>query len=112
MTQAFQKIITAHFVKSASFRPVFATGVMANISPTGMLSLTPYVDRNPIPQTLPIAIDANTGRGTDDFSKAEGRTGIIRDFEVTILMDINVARGMHKILGDMIDKHEKLRPTK
>ena len=84
--------IPAHYLKSASHRTVAVTGAILSPTPHGKLTVTPYVDRAPIPTMVPQKLEP--GRLVDDHEHMVARQGIIREFEVTMFMDLEVAESV------------------
>lgn len=101
--------VMAHFVKSPNHRVLAVTGALVAISPQGKLGVTPYADRTPIPQSIPLNVDPKTGALTDDYSQAIGRKGIIREFEVTLLMDPETVQALITTLSSTLEQLNALK---
>lgn len=69
-------------------------------TPQGKVTVTPYVDRAPIPTMVPQKVEP--GRLVDDHEHMVTRQGIIREFEVTMFMDIEVAEAVASAILRMV----------
>jgi len=107
--QALPESIPAHYIKSSNYRVLAVTGAMVGGSPQGKVVFTPYVDRSPIPTMVPLMVDATSGKLTEDFSKAKGRDGIVRDFEVSLLIDFETAEAILRALEKTLAQMREIR---
>lgn len=107
--------IPAHYLKSPNHRVVPVTGAFFGANAQGKLVLTPYVDRPAVPQVIPQKIDPVSGALSDDLANAVKKEGIIRDFEVSLFMDLDVAEAIAKGLLQVIEQMrsmQQMRVTK
>ncbi len=102
--------IQFHYVKSNFFRVVYSEGAYGGLSPAGHIVINFYNERAPIPlmQTQAVNPDGSLG----PVITAEGRTGILREIEVAVTMEINNARELQKWLADKIDQYEHVVKAK
>ena len=70
--------------------------------------MTPYVDRAPIPTMVPQKVEP--GRLVDDHEHMIVRQGIIREFEVTMFMDIEVAESVANAILHMVKEMKSAQP--
>src|SRR5579863_8383398 len=80
------------FIKSAAFRVVHADGMFGGPTPRGDLFIGFYSERFPIPTTVYHEIK-NTGElGEEIRSERVGRQGILREVEIGVKCDLDVAK--------------------
>lgn len=88
-----------HYVKSGLFRVVHVDGAWGGATPRGHITMSVFSERGPIPQRLVHKIneDGTLGEQVSSVSK----TGIIREVEVELVMDLEAARS----IGDWLTKN-------
>jgi hypothetical protein len=91
--------VDIHFQKSNFFRVVHADGAFGGLSPRGLINMAFYSERSPIPRRTKIEI-ANGVPGLETV--VEVKTGIFREIEVDIVMDIAAAASFYAWLGQQI----------
>ena len=67
-----------------------------------------FNERNPIPQQIVHEI-MESGLGAEIKKERVTRGGIVREVEVDVLMNLDVAKSMHKWLGQKIKNAEEFR---
>lgn len=98
------KSLPAHYLKNSSHRVVPMSGALINVTPQGKFTITPYIDRTPIPQMVPLNVDPETGALTDDFASSQGRKGFIREFEVTLLLDSDTLKSLMEAMSRSLNQ--------
>jgi hypothetical protein len=86
--------IEYHYQKSPGYRTVHADGAHGGGTTRGYLAVTFYNERGTIPRRGSRAVDVND-QGEPRLGREvveEGLTGIMRQLEVTVMLDINAAR--------------------
>lgn len=105
--------ITVHYIKSNTFRVIYAEGAHGGISPSGKIQMALYNERQPIPQQTQHAVEeAGKGQlkfGKEIVEKRLGRTGIVREVEAEILLDVEGAKRIGAWLLEQTATLEKLR---
>ena len=98
--------IAFHYVKSPRFRTVPGDGVVGGITPEGKIHFAVYSERAAIPQLVvhEIEPDGKVGKALDQV----GKTGIVRDLEVDIVLDEPIAKLLRDWLTDRLNEVEKL----
>jgi len=99
-TQSPGAKIEFHYIKSNHFRVLHVTGAFGGITPQLDIHMNVFGDRPPIPKiiTHEITLDSTLGKET-------GRTsisGIVREVEADIVMDLNVAKSLITWLTDKV----------
>lgn len=94
-----------HFVKSSLFRVIHSDGVWGGLSPRGLMTLSFFNERLPIPQAVEHAITDGT---LGDEVARHGRDGIVREVEFEAIMTIEAAKSLRDWLDQHITKGEAL----
>jgi hypothetical protein len=103
MSEQTKDSLDFHHVESAGFRTTYASGVVASLSLNGMVNLTFYIDRAPTPDLITYKIDGNKiGAETNRIV----RSGVLRELQQGILVDVQTATNIIKVLQQMIDMHK------
>ena len=94
------KLIEFDYIKSTSFRVVYADGVWGGLTPRGLIAMSFFSERHPIPKKL---VHEITDEGTlGKESSRESRAGIIREVDVEVLMDLAMAKSFRSWLDEKI----------
>ena len=96
-----------HYIKSNSFRVVHADGVWGGTTPRGYIAMSLFSERAPIPRKLihEIMPDGILGQETG----RESRDGIIREVEVEVKVDLEMAKSLIQWLQGHVDFLEERR---
>lgn len=89
-----------HFIKSSSFRVVHASGVWYGGDSQQNLHLTFFNERNPIPKMIVLNLNEKGFITSEDESKRESKTGIVREMEVDVILSYQAALEFHRTLGE------------
>ncbi len=105
--------ISIHYIKSNTFRVIYAEGAHGGLSPNGKIQMGLYNERQPIPQQTQHAIE-QVGKhavkvGKEIVEKRIGRTGVVREVETEILMDVGAAKLIGQWLLDQVAAVDRLR---
>lgn len=101
------KKITIHNKISGNYRQVHVDGAFGGITPRGLINLSFYAERTPIPKSSEFAIE-NNYFGTLLSNSDDSKNGVLREFEFGIYTDISVAKALIKLLSEKIEDFEKL----
>ena len=101
--------IDFHYIKSNSFRVVHADGVWGGPTPRGYLTMAFYSERHPIPQKLTHELKPEGTLG--DPIVRETKQGVVREVEVEVVLDLEMAKGMFEWLKEKIEALDNLRVT-
>ena len=96
--------IDFHYIKSNSFRVVHADGVWGGPTPRGYVSMSFYSERTPIPRRITHAVtqEGNLGKLGDEVGR-DTREGLVREVEVEVMLDLELARSLAQWLDDKIE---------
>lgn len=97
-----------HYIKSPSYREVACHGVFGGPTPQGLLWVSLFSERGPIPRIVEYSIEGKPG-DVIEFSEAtaapthiESRAGVIRHVEISTYLDHETAKKLHHWLGQQI----------
>lgn len=99
--------IEFNYIKGNHFRVIHADGVMSNGTPRGNLFLGFYSERFPLPDSQTFKINEE-GRVTGEVVEKRkiNSNGIMREVEVGIMLDIEVAKVLVLSLSQLIRQVE------
>lgn len=86
--------IEFHYIKSNSFRAVHCDGVWGGTTPRGYITMNFYSERAPIPNRLKHAVEPDGRVGKEIAEGRITREGIIREVEVEVIMDLEMAKSV------------------
>ena len=96
--------IQVHNIKNLNFKTVYSDGVQSTITPTGKVNLNFYLQRLPIPKTINYEIDkVKGGLGEIIGSSNDSLEGIVREFEVGVLMDYHSILALRDNISKIIE---------
>lgn len=100
--------VRVHYIKSTAFRVVHADGVIGGPTPSGLVHVSFFSERQPIPTLVEYEIsNVSEGRGIlGNVITSEGKKGVVREVEVGVLMTVDIAKQLHAWLGQNIEKLE------
>lgn len=102
------KTIIIHNKISASFREVHVDGAYGGITPQGLVNLNFFAERTPIPKSSEFEITEEQKVGTLIKHSDDSKSGILREFEFGIYMNIQTAKSIVELLNTKIDMYESL----
>lgn len=95
------KTIDFHLIKSNQFRVVRGDGAFGGLTPQGAISASFYSERFPLPRTTTHEI--KDGKPGDEIiAKRDVRSGIVREIEVNVVLELAAAIAFHQWLGRKI----------
>jgi hypothetical protein len=103
---ADDKRIRIHYIKSSSFRVVHADGVVGGPTPAGLLQISFFSERAPIPTMVEHAV-SDLGGGVMKLGAEVGREskqGVVREVEVSTVMTGEMAKKLYAWLGQHIGR--------
>jgi hypothetical protein len=89
------------FIKSNYFRTIHADGVWGGLNGHLDIAMAFYSERPAIPQQITIPI-TNGKLGNEIEDKRVGRDAVIRDVEISVTMNVEVARNFRQWLDNTI----------
>lgn len=104
--------LSFHYVKSPDYREISCDGALGGVTPKKRIWMALYAERGPVPRVMTFKAEA-TGK-PNEFKvddqvqplRVETREGLVRHVEVTAYMDLEVAKALHRWLGQRIAQVE------
>ncbi len=99
-----------HYQKSPDYRTIHCYGAHGGITPRGYIHFTLYNERGTIPRRSSRVAEKVEGAGSYLLGKEkveESLSGVMRQLEVTVFMDINASREFYSWLGNKIWRLEE-----
>lgn len=92
--------VAFNYIKSNSFRVIHVDGAIGSITPRGLIHAALYSERMPIPRLMvhPMGSDGNLLPPVEQ----EIRPGVVREVEVSLLLDRNSAESLREWLGQQL----------
>lgn len=100
--------IALNYIKSNYFRVVHVDGAMGGFTPRGHLFMSLFSERAPLPDVIVQAVE-NGQLGKEIVEQRKGSEGIIRELEVGVVMDLNVAKSLLAWLKERVDILEQMQ---
>ena len=104
------KQIEFDFIKSNFFRVIRADGAFGGIAPGGAIHMAIYSERQAIPTKTVHSLDGQQ-LGAEIVEKREGRTAIVREVEVDVVMELPQAIVFRQWLDEKITQLQQLTVT-
>lgn len=103
MSETEKGTLDFHHIKSPDFKTGYASGLFANLTPNGLINLTFYIDRNPIPDLISFNIeDGKLGQESNKIT----RKGIVREVQHGVLVDVNTLKNVITVLEQALKMHQ------
>lgn len=103
--------ITIHNKLEDAYKTFHVDGAFGGLTPKGLISLSFYSERFPIPKSHDFAV-SDGKLGNLISNSPDSKIGIIRGYEAGIMMDINVAMDIVKLLSEQIEEYENYLKNK
>ena len=106
------KTITIFNIKGSNFRQVHVDGAHGTITPSGLININFFSQRNAIPKGTIFSLneDGTINKPIKDIE--DSKNGIIRDFEFGIIMDAAVCESIRNFLDQKLNELESIQSTK
>jgi hypothetical protein len=103
------KKVKFNYIKSNFFRVIHADGAWGGLSANGQIHMTLYNERLPIPQQITHLVSSEGKLGEELKEARISKEGFIREIEVDVVMDLDVAKAIAKWLESKINFVENLK---
>ncbi len=100
-------LLKQHFIKNSDFKTVLGSGIFGGITSGGFINMVIYTERVPLPDSITIEIEEETGEVKGEISR-ETRDGTLRELQMGIILDINTAKATVDWLNLHINNLEKI----
>ncbi|MFN0168467.1 MAG: hypothetical protein ACKV22_18735 [Bryobacteraceae bacterium] len=91
-------------IKASGFRVVHVDGAHGGLTPHGQIFAVVYSERPAIPQIVVHPLESSGTLGEEITAERITKGGIVRELEVGLTMNLAVAEGIHKWLGNKISE--------
>jgi hypothetical protein len=96
------------YIKGSHFRVVHADGISGSISPQGdYLQLVVWNERWPIPKQTTYQLKSDQSLGDEVLDERISRAAVVREVEISLVMDFDIAEGLHEMLTSILKDHKK-----
>ena len=92
-----ENTITFHYLKGNSFRVIHVDGALGGRTPQGCVTITTFSERPAIPRETSHNIQSD-GTLSKEYQEVT-RGGIVREMDVDLMMNLQVSKDIHKLLG-------------
>jgi hypothetical protein len=99
--------ISFDYLKSQFFRVVHADGAIGGITPSGCIHFSFYSERPAIPQRQTFALNRDGSLGQSIAEKTVVRNAVVRELDVDVVMNIDVARSLAVWLSQQVKLYEE-----
>jgi hypothetical protein len=106
------KKVTFHNKINSSFREIHVDGALGGITPRGYINVNFFAERFPIPKSTEFNVVENKKIGEKLGDSIDSKTGIIREYEFGIYMNIETAKNISNFLQDKIKEFETITKEK
>lgn len=98
-----------HFLKTPGYRTYYVDGAWGGFTPRGMLYMELFVERNATPQLVRYEIS----KRDDETQTArellrDGKTGIIREIECGLMLDVRTAKVVRDWLSEKLSEYTRV----
>ncbi len=95
--------IEFHLIKSSLFRTIHCDGFIGSTGPDGKIHLAIFSERFAIPKKM--VVRANDGELGDEIEeKREGKSGIVRDVEANVVLDLDTAISLYEWIHNRLEE--------
>ena len=105
------KSVRFNYIKSNGFRVVHVDGVVGGVAPRGAIFAALFSERVPIPEVTVQHLGEGGILGDEITEDRKVREGIVREVEVGLMMDLQIAEAFHAWLGANIQSLKDIKNT-
>ncbi|MCA3423683.1 MAG: hypothetical protein INF81_12090 [Roseomonas sp.] len=99
--------ISFDYLKSQFFRVVHADGAIGGITPSGYIHFSFYSERQAIPQRQTFTLNEDGSLGQSIAEKTIIRNAVVRELDVDVVMNVDVARSLAIWLSQQVKLYEE-----
>ena len=98
-----------HYQKTSQYRGVHADGFWGGPTPRGMMAISFFSERQPIPRRAerPVVSEVGDLATLGEENVSDTLSGLVRQVETTIYMDIRTAQELYSWLGPHVAAMER-----
>jgi hypothetical protein len=106
-TPAFPATLNFDYLKGSQFRVLHVDGAFTGLTQTGV-SVSFFSERQPIPRRVVHKVNKDGSLGEEIKEQRVVRDAVIRDVDITVVMNIEVAKAVVSVLSNMISAQDEL----
>ena len=110
--QGVPSTIRFDYIKSNFFRVIYTDGIIGGLTPRGAIHIDVWSQRMPIPRGVVHEIGPDGTLGAEIVGERDVRNAIVREVEVGIVLDLEMAKSVIKWLQDQVKQLEIVLETK
>ena len=101
--------VELHYIKSSNFRVVHCDGVWGGLTPRGNIAMNCFSERSAIPTKVEHKLTPDGSLGEEILRESKG--GVVREIEIEVLLDMNMAKSVLAWLTDRVaEAEERVKP--
>jgi hypothetical protein len=100
--------VTFHNKILQTFKSYHVDGAYGGITPRGLIALSFFTERFPIPKSQDYEIVDGGRVGSKISDSEDSLIGIIRQYEVSVYMDVNVCRELINLLTSKLSEYDAI----
>jgi len=101
--------IAFDYIKGQFFRVIYADGAIGALTPQGNIQFALYSERKAIPRRQVHAIKPDLILGDVILEETVSRDAIVREMDVNVVMNAEVAANLAKWLFERVEELKKIR---
>jgi hypothetical protein len=101
--------VSFDYIKGKDFRVIRADGAIGGITPNGYIHFVLYSERGAIPRRQVFALKPDGAVGEIIQAETVTRGSIVREMDVDVFLRPDIAKALHKWLGDHIERIDALK---
>lgn len=94
--------VTFHMHKGQYYRVIYMSGAIGGLTPELNVQMTIYNERLPLPRVVVNQVKEDGTLGDEISELREGKKGVVREMEGTLVMSLETATRVHAWLGKQI----------
>lgn len=103
------KKIDIHYIKNPGYRQIHADGAYGGITTRSKVNINFYAERKNIPKSEQYTVSDEGGLSEKISTSADSKDGIIREVELGVYMDVEVAKSLISFIQTKIDLLESIK---
>jgi len=103
--------IVIHNIKNNGFRQIHVDGAQGGITPTGLININFYSQRNAIPKGTEFKLTPKGELGAVIRDIDDSKVGIVREFEFGAYMDVYTCVALKEFLEKKIEEFNQITNT-
>ena len=100
--------LTFHNKINPHYRQIHVDGAIGGITPKGLINISFYAERFPVPQSTTYSVVNGNQLGEKIADKEQTKHGIIREYEFGVYMNLEAARDLKTWLDMKLREFENL----